>query len=502
VMFNVQSRVWRFDVSRFEVLAFRITVVGRTVHGPPDGIRTCVLRRGSVEDAHRGLSSNAGHAGREACEATDEEGLREEVAQDQACLFNKRGDSGVPLSRGDADSRCGSRNRAVRGRDDEADVEAFNSGDVQDQVAEPGAPSRVVPEHCRHKPFNPPLFHQGTIDNSADVLHLLFINMFASFLEFTALVHIQEFGAKAREPFEVYMRSIGIPIKCVKANSVTEMKQSLTGRDAKVVISAALEHIPTILEFAHAHEDEIEAEHRGEASGSPACSKADEETFDWEGDGEDEDEQELEDGEDEDAVARMLRDAKSWDSFARLVYSVRSFTSDSEDYYRKERAVECFNAAAEVLSEYKRLSPAAQSACPHVALCVLPRQMVEHGDPTRRGTDHSESYGAAIKDGIHRRCLRRKKATERSTHHRRDKEGKIVKTWTQAPLGVSRVMQTFRDQCVRERLIRDEESVPYLLRTHYRLAKTGFSTVGEAGARAVDPLQSIYERMAEGREFA
>ena len=43
------------------------------------------------------------------------------------------------------------------------------------------------------------------------------------------------------------------------------------------------------------------------------------------------------------------------------------------------------------MAEYKRLDPTAISACPHVALAVLPRQMVEHGDPTRRGTDHSES---------------------------------------------------------------------------------------------------------------
>ena len=58
---------------------------------------------------------------------------------------------------------------------------------------------------------------------------------------------------------------------------------------------------------------------------------------------------------------------------------------------REERAVETFNAASDDMAEYKRLDPTAISACPHVALAVLPRQMVEHGDPTRRGTDHSES---------------------------------------------------------------------------------------------------------------
>ena len=67
-----------------------------------------------------------------------------------------------------------------------------------------------------------------------------------------------------------------------------------------------------------------------------------------------------------------------------------------------------FWADVEKHADLVGLVPGAQSACPHVALCVVPRQMVEHGDPGRRGTDHSESYGASIKDGIHRRCLRRR----------------------------------------------------------------------------------------------
>ncbi|KAL1529715.1 hypothetical protein AB1Y20_000653 [Prymnesium parvum] len=187
-----------------------------------------------------------------------------------------------------------------------------------------------------------------------------------------------------------------------------------------------------------------------------------------------------------------------------LVHSVRPFERDDADY-RRMRAVETFNAARVVMAEYKRLVPAVQSACPHVALCVVPRQMVEHGGPGRRGTDHSEAYGASIKDSIHRRCLRRKKATEATMHTRRDKDGNVVKQWRQRPLGVSRIMQTFRDQAVRERMLRDEESVPYLLRKHYRLTSTGFSTAAQAisvcekGMR--DPCASIYSRMEEGREL-
>ena len=129
--------------------------------------------------------------------------------------------------------------------------------------------------------------------------------------------------------------------------------------------------------------------------------------------------------------------------------------------------------------------------------------MVERGDPGRRGTDHSESYGASIKDSLHRRCLRRRKVNNPMMMQKHTSK-KTGKTWMSRPLSISRVMQTFRDQAVRERLQRDEESVPYLLRKHYNLASTGFATDRAAAPceGGNNPLISIFERMAEGREFA
>lgn len=357
-----------------------------------------------------------------------------------------------------------------------------------------------MPEHCRHKPYHPPLFHHGTLDLSADVLHLIFINMFAFFFEMTILVHIFEFSPPLREPFEIYVRSIGLPMKVVKAQSIQDMKQSLTGRDAKVVMSRAIEHVPVLLEYAHAQSAEVEEQLAAQQSGRPSPHNQDDEDFTWEGENNDQDEVGCED----DTTERVLQDAKSWDCFRALCFAMRPFTSDTAQY-REQRAVEAFNAAALVMREHKRLNPQSISACPHVALCVVPRQMVVHGDPGRRGTDHSESYGASIKDSIHRRCLRRKKAFTSAVHCRRDNKGNVVKTWTQKALSVSRVMQTFRDQAVRERLLRDEESIPYLLRKHYKLASTGFSTVGEAAGKdekCLDPCASVYGRMEEGRNHA
>lgn len=325
-----------------------------------------------------------------------------------------------------------------------------------------------MPEHRRHKPFNPPLFQIGTNDMSADVLHLVFINMFTFFFEMTILVHVAEFEPDARLPIEIYLRHIGLPVKLVKANGVQEMKQSLTGRDAKTIISQSLVHIPVLLEYAHADQKDIHDAVHAAAAAQGENNVDNEDDFTWDGEGEDRDGS----SDDDDCMPRILRDARSWDRFRALCHAMRPFEQDDAQY-REQRAVETFNAAGLVMAEYKRLNPQSVSACPHVALCVVPRQMVELGDPGRRGTDHSESYGASIKESIHRRCLRRRKGLSASQHHRRNAKGEVVKSWTQRALSVSRIMQTFRDQSVRERVMRDEESVPYLMRHHYRLIQAG-----------------------------
>ena len=231
----------------------------------------------------------------------------------------------------------------------------------------------------------------------------------------------------------------------------------------------------------HAGKEEVEAEvAEATATANPSTSGGDEE-FDWE----EEEDEEADEGEEGEAVSaddepRELRAAGAWDSFFGLCFSMRPFERDDREY-REARAVETFNAAGKTMAAYKELNPSAQSACPHVALVVVTRQMVADGDPGRRGTDHSESFGAQIKDGIHWRCLRRKLA-KTATQHKRWKADGSTHTWMQKPLAVSRVMQAFRDIAVRERLLRDEDSTPWLQRKHFRTQATGFATVGEAVA--------------------
>jgi len=152
----------------------------------------------------------------------------------------------------------------------------------------------------------------------------------------------------------------------------------------------------------------------------------------------------------------------------------------------------------------KKLQPDAASACSLVALRVVTEQMVVHGDPNRRGTDHSESFGAQIKDGLHRRTLRRKLGKAATEHTRRKGKGK-GKTWRERPLAVSRVMQVFRHVSVREMLLCESSSQRYLQRQHVRVTSTGFATAASAcgdcepeDGHAVPA--SVYEKMREGRE--
>ena len=383
-----------------------------------------------------------------------------------------------------------------------------------DEAARKAADLEQSRDHYRHY-FGPPLYHQPAIDFSADVLHLIFINKFATRFELTILNYIFEYPPECRRPFETYINAIGIPLKVVKAQSVQEMKQALTGRDAKNMIAKALDHLPTLLEFAHAGADAVQEELEAEDAPPPPRPRADADNeFDWDSGGEDDDG-------DEDAAAAasadagdfdldahgvdslpiILKMAKAWDSFVGLAFATRPFERDDSEY-REAIAVETFNAAALDSAWTKKLQPNASSACSLVAMRVVTEQMVVHGDPNRRGADHSESFGAQIKDGLHRRTLRRRLGKAAMEHKRR--KGAGGKTWTQRPLSVSRVMQVFRHVSVREALLRDAASERYLQRQHVRVTSTGFATAASACGECDDDDRalpaSVYEKMREAQE--
>lgn len=130
--------------------------------------------------------------------------------------------------------------------------------------------------------------------------------------------------------------------------------------------------------------------------------------------------------------------------------------------------------------------------------------MMVHGDPNHRGTDHSESFGAMIKDGIHRFTLRCWLGKAVKEHKRR--KGGNGKTWLQRPLSVSCVMQVFRHVSLCEVLLRNAASQRYVQRRHVRTASIGFATAGaaslcvECDAEGNALPSSIYQKMKEGQE--
>ena len=83
------------------------------------------------------------------------------------------------------------------------------------------------------------------------------------------------------------------------------------------------------------------------------------------------------------------------------------------------------------------------------------------------------NMNANMKSTIHRRVSRNKIDGKERKHVRRDASGAIKKRWTQKALLVSRVMQAFRAECVRERILRDPSSAHLLQRKHYRVLKHG-----------------------------
>ena len=502
--------------------------------------------------------------------------------------------------------------------------------------------------HKRHRKFQRKLLKKTPVLRmSVDILHILFINYFTIFLEATVLGYVVEMDEIGRKPIEAFLASHGIPMKIVKAKDMGEMKDSLIGRDAKVIMEKAAVIFPELLCFVHAPKKQVEeatAEAEAEVE-QVAGGGLDDDEFTWGGDEDAEDaedtslealvagkvpgasvqrvaateskgalldkcaalakanvrtycsEAELRAKRAEIAASAVIaismgskliafaayrthepegallvkylfelhrdladdraaglgslleaevaaqaaeagesmmltvavanakgrwfysnreywidwsspqnhatsvpylimrkypnedeskaeRDARFWDHFYALVRAFRKFESNERDY-REQRAVEVFNAATQVGRDVKVLRPTLQSACPHIMCSIVPRQIVELGDPLQRGCDQSESVGANMKSTIHRRVTRKQITGKATKHTRRDASGAITKEWTQKALKVSRVMQAFRAECVRERILRDPDSAKYLQRKHVKLLKKG--RVSKAAASEEKP---------------
>ena len=73
----------------------------------------------------------------------------------------------------------------------------------------------------------------------------------------------------------------------------------------------------------------------------------------------------------------------------------------------------------------------------------------------------------------------------------------VAYAWPEAALKVSRVMQAFRSECVRERILRDPGSASYLQRKHCRLLSKGRASkapIKREREKAEQAISEAYKR--------
>ena len=130
----------------------------------------------------------------------------------------------------------------------------------------------------------------------------------------------------------------------------------------------------------------------------------------------------------------------------------------------------------------------------HIGAFIVPRQMVELGDPARRSADACESFGAMLKKLIkHATCRRRRTVDASGAKSLTGGEGS-QQLWKTA-FTVGYIQQAFRRACVRESLQHGPENAPFLQRADARRTAIGRATVSRkcVGDSPVPPFPSVYE---------
>ena len=129
--------------------------------------------------------------------------------------------------------------------------------------------------------------------------------------------------------------------------------------------------------------------------------------------------------------------------------------SSDTDEYRKMRALSYANGARLCSRDLLQLKPTMLSWVPRIACNIVPRQIVELGDGSKRAADACEAYGACAKRTIKHLTCRRAIGS-----------------------GFRRgfIEQAFRRLTVRAGLIHGAENVPFLQRRDARLLGIGRSS--------------------------
>ena len=173
----------------------------------------------------------------------------------------------------------------------------------------------------------------------------------------------------------------------------------------------------------------------------------------------------------------MMEHARYWDNFCALVRdSQEPWDPSDSDEYREKRAVSAFNHGAQVANDMLKLNPTMQSWVYHILCFIVPRQILELGDPSRRSCEACESFGAMFKKTIRHLTCRRNIEQSATNHSRGNKQWQQVFT-------KNYITQSFERVAVRETLIHGEANQPYLQREDNCLLTHG-TAAGKATAPA------------------
>ena len=165
----------------------------------------------------------------------------------------------------------------------------------------------------------------------------------------------------------------------------------------------------------------------------------------------------------------VIVNSERWDRFLEWVRDIEvPWQKEDTDQYRRMRAVQYCNGVRAVSRDLLDLKPTMASWVPHIACNIVPGQIVELGDPSRRAADACESYGACAKRVIKHLTCRRA----------------IGANYAQGYIA-----QAFRRLSVRSSLIHGVDNAPFLQRQDAQLI--GVGRVSAAHSRVEGPHMSV-----------
>ena len=274
----------------------------------------------------------------------------------------------------------------------------------------------------------------------ADQLHLIYLNFFKHIFKYT--VH-EPLPASKKKIVSAYLAAAGFYSYDAADESDDPVKRWI-GREVKRFLHEADQHLPFLLKLSSQAID-VSAET------AATINSAGEEEMNVSDD-------EFEPTEDEVAVeasreSLVVVNADRWDRFLDWVRHIEVLWEEDADDYRKLRALEYCNDARACSRDLYDLKPTMASwVPPHIACNIVPRQIIDLGDPSRRAADACESYGACAKRVVKHLTCRRA---------------------LRIGFGRGFIEQAFRRLVVRSGLIHGEENAPFLQRQDARLLGAG-----------------------------